>query len=286
MRGSSISSGDTWKRRGVWRKRDEIWRRRWTHSIEERWLRRRWWARPCRAAHNSPSRRTRTRKSKSAFLRSYLPLCLLSPRASEFSVYILNSSWTEFSRDNQRLLVKWHTYIKPPPQATDIHSAGQSLQIWLDGGRRSWMWLMRLCYLARSHVGSETDTWTDWGWHCVPRHSRRGHSLHDTAWCLCLCALTCQTASQAGALLFTYNWYYRCSHTMSHRWYSDISLVTNNFCWLNYICTKFTYAVWSLKLALKIHKDKAGLMMKSKEIKSLDPTPFTIIDFTINSSLY
>lgn len=75
-RGLSSSNGCTRKRRRLWRRSDENWRKRWTLSIGERLQLRHWWDRRSKAAH-SPSKRTRTRRSKSASLNvsGYLIQC-------------------------------------------------------------------------------------------------------------------------------------------------------------------------------------------------------------------
>lgn len=67
MSGLSSSSGCTRRKRRPWRRKGVTWKKRWTLSTEERWQLRRWWGRLSKAVH-SHSRRTRTRRSKSAFL--------------------------------------------------------------------------------------------------------------------------------------------------------------------------------------------------------------------------
>lgn len=67
MSGLSSSSGCTRRKRRLWRRKDGSWKRRWTLSTEERWRLRRWLGRLSKV-DRSRSRRTRTRRSKSAFL--------------------------------------------------------------------------------------------------------------------------------------------------------------------------------------------------------------------------
>lgn len=66
-RGLSSSNACTRRKRRLWRRKDGSWRRRWTRSIAGRLQLRRWWDRRSKAAR-SPSKRTRTRRSKSARL--------------------------------------------------------------------------------------------------------------------------------------------------------------------------------------------------------------------------
>lgn len=161
-RGLSSSNGCTRRKRRLWRRKDGSWRRRWTLSIVGRLQLRRWWDRRSKAAR-SPSKRTRTRRSKFASL----GVCGVDVSENNIAPHKTRPFRMQLWNHCEQLLRK-------TPKA-HLH-----WDDWSDLSQLMWLMGWNEC-LPTGSVGFQQDVGTDSGWHCVPWHYRRGQSVHDSS---------------------------------------------------------------------------------------------------------